>query len=257
MAKLKCPRCKSPLKNNDTFCKSCGAPVRSETKNVKKEIVEKIEEKDIEIVEKKEEINVNTEQNKKIKFMAILSLSMIILGIILGYFLFYKEEIKCKVCNECEKCAEPTIEYIEKEPTTQLINFKGYRFLMPIDWNFEGNTDDYKFINEEENLYASIAKLDNIEYETFITKDYQNTYLEKLQTAYNIEIIKKYEEEKDEIKYYVLEGTFESYQYMIVVTKNDTGIFMTEAQFKNNSVLTAKKQEVIDFTLSSNKNDEM
>ena len=104
MAKLKCPRCKSPLKNNDTFCKSCGAPVRSETKNVKKEIVEKIEEKDIEIVEKKEEINVNTEQNIKIKFMAILSLSMIILGIILGYFLFYKEEIKCKVCDECEKC---------------------------------------------------------------------------------------------------------------------------------------------------------
>ena len=44
---------------------------------------------------------------------------------------------------------------------------------------------------------------------------------------------------------------------MILVTKKDTGIFMTEAQFKNNSVLTAKKQEVIDFTLSSNKNDEM
>lgn len=250
MKKLKCPRCKSPIKENDTFCMSCGAPVREETKkeNAKRNVEEERKENVI-IVEEKLE----AKQKKNIILPIILIVIILILLAVICYFLFFKEEKKCDECN----CPKPEIKYIEKEPTIQYINFNGYRFSMPLDWMFEGDTSEYKFINKEENMYILISDLTEVNYETFISEEYQKVYLEKLQTDYDIAINKSIEKEKNDVEYYLMEGTYNSYDYIIIVTEKEDGIFLTEAQFENNSVYTSKKQEVIDFAISYSENDSL
>ena len=54
-----------------------------------------------------------------------------------------------------------------------------------------------------------------------------------------------------------MEGVNNSYEYMIIVTKKDNGIFLIESQFENNSIYNNKKQEVIDFALSYMKNNKI
>lgn len=265
MSKLKCPRCKSEVNEDDTFCMSCGNPIKKdvekkikEQEEAKVEVKEEIKTEEIENVAipnptvVKEEVTPKENKPKSNKAVVIIML-VIILGLLggLSYFVFFKEEKECEVCKKCPK---PEPEIIEKEPTVQYINFSGYRFEMPLDWNFEGDSEDYKFTNEKENIYVLISKLDDITYSTFISEEYQKIYVEKLQSDYDIFINNKEEKKKDNKNYYIMEGTFESYNYIIIVTENEDGIFLTEAQFESNSVYTNKKQEVIDFAISYNKN---
>ena len=267
MSNLKCPRCNAEIKETDVFCMSCGNPVKADvdaelkkeeknenvkdTNNIQKEIVNK-EEKGI------FNENLSMEKNKKSKkglvTIILLILIIILLAMTLVYLLIFKEEKKCEVC---EKCPEPEVEIVEKEPTYQYINFDGYRFKIPLDWNFEGDSSNYRFINEEENVYVLISNLDTVSYSTFVSEEYQNVYQEKLQTDFNISISNGEEKSLDNKYYYLIEGTYESYKYIVVVTENSNGIFLTEAQFENNSVYTNKKQEVIDFSLSYSKNNKL
>lgn len=265
MKKLKCPRCKKEIKKDDTFCMSCGNPLGN-----KKDIVSVIDDdiKRVETIEEQDDVisilyqEKNSEEKKKNKdnkifIIIILSVVTIILLSVVLYFIFFKEEKKCEVCNCPKPETKVEIQYVEKEPTIQYINFLGYRFSMPLDWNFEGDGQEYKFINGEENVYVLISSVDSIDYDTFVSSDYQKVYLEELQTSYDISINRKEEKTKEEINYYLMEGLYDSYDYMIIVTKTDEGIFLTEAQFENNSVYTNKKQEVIDFALSYLKNNKI
>jgi hypothetical protein len=273
MKKLKCPRCKKEIKNDDTFCMSCGNPLGNK-KNIVSVInddiekVETIEEQDEvksilyqdnenETEEKKININNKTSKDNKVSIIIILSVITLILLCLVLYFIFFEEEKKCDACNCPEPETKVEVQYVEKEPTVQYINFLGYRFSMPLDWNFEGEGQEYKFINGEENVYVVISSIDSIDYDTFVSADYQKVYLEELQTSSDISINRKEEKVKEEINYYIMEGLYDSYDYMIIVTKTDEGIFLTEAQFENNSVYTNKKQEVIDFALSYLKNNKI
>ena len=267
MSSLKCPRCNADIKETDVFCMSCGNPVKADIteelkKDKKKENYENTENFQKEII-KKEEKKVSNEslpieKNKKSKkgliAIIVLILIIILLATFLVYLLVFKEEKKCEVC---EKCPEPEVEIIEKEPTYQYINFDGYRFKIPLDWNFEGNSSDYRFINEEENVYTLISNVDTVSYSTFVSEEYQKIYQETLQTSYSISINNSEEKTLDGKYYYLMEGIYESYKYIIIVTENSNGIFLTEAQFENNSVYTNKKQEVIDFALSYTQNSKL
>ena len=153
---LKCPRCKNKINIDDTFCRKCGNPVKSDivSKTKMGEISEIIDEEKIEKKEIKNEndelINKNENNSNRINKVLIIILLIVImlLSSIVFYFLFIKKEKECKTC-ECN----PEIKYVEKEPTIQYINYEGYRFSIPLDWSFEGKDSLYKFINKEENAY--------------------------------------------------------------------------------------------------------
>lgn len=248
MKKLKCPRCKKALKKEDTFCTSCGNPM-----GTKKDVVSTIDDKNKTILQEETIGDNQTIDNKKL-IIKLLSSIIVILIIVLLCVIFLDEEKEC-ICVEQDPNVE--IKYIEKEPTIQYINYLGYRFSMPLDWNFEGDDQDYKFINGEETIYVSISNIDTVDYETFVSDDYQKIYLEELQTNYDISINRKEEKTQNEKNYYLMEGVNNSYEYMIIVTKNDNGIFLIETQFENNSIYNNKKQEVIDFALSYMKNNKI
>ena len=251
MSKTKCPRCKTLLKSNETFCMSCGAQVAKETKNIKEETkinepTENPTNKDI------CECNRIKETNQKTLLFPIICVVIVLLLSTIAYLLFFKTE-KCKECI----CPQQEIKYIEKEPTIQYINFQGYRFSIPLDWNFEGNSSEYKFINIEETIYVLVSDLETIDYNTFISEEFRNVYLDTLQTKYDISIKNTREKEQDEKKYYIMEGIRDSYNYNIIITEKESGIFITEVQFESNNVYAEKKQEVINFALSYVKNDNM
>lgn len=294
----KCPRCKKEAKKEDTFCKSCGTPlgriknkkeknkdnIKSKEKtiieekkekeetpiieDVKEEIIEEVKEEIVEEV-KEEKDNKEIKENNK-PLIAVLVVIILILGSITCYLAFIKEEKecpkcpdqkeceKCQKCEVCEECEECEFEFVGSEQVYQYINFKGYHFAMPIDWTFMGDTDEYKFINEDEDIYVQISELE-IKYEDFIAEDFQKKYVETLQNDYDITINKRYEkkEELEEISYYVLEGLYESYDYIIIVVEKEEEIFLIESQFKDSFTYSNKKQEVIDFALSKNKNSDV
>lgn len=257
MSKLRCPRCKSEIKENDTFCMSCGSPIRDDIKVKLSKDEGKTSEtlkKDDVIIDNSNNDNLNRNKKTNIILIFVLLFIIVVLAIFLCYFLFVKKDKECEVCL---KCPEQEVKVIEKNPTVQYINFDGYRFSIPLDWNFEGDTSDYKFTNKNESIYVLISNLDTISYSTFVSSEYQKVYLERLQSDYDIFITNSNEKVKDKDKYYLMEGTYESYAYIIVVTENNNGIFLTEAQFKNNSVYNSKKREVIDFALSYMKNDKI
>ena len=261
MSSLKCPRCKKEINENDIFCMSCGMPMKEEIK-VKTKENEKEGKIETETYEKtanqpsKDKNNIPNISTKKTRFLVpivILSIISICLAAALIYFIFFKKED----CPVCEECKEPEIQIIEKEPTFQYINFHGYRFSIPLDWNFEGDTEEYRFTNQDENIYVLISDLSTVSYSTFISDSYQKVYVDTLQTSYDISITTSEKKEKDNISYYIMEGSYNSYNYIIIATENDNGIFLTEAQFEDNSVFTTKKEEVIDFALSYAKNDKI
>jgi len=251
-SKLKCPRCKNKIDYDDVFCRVCGNSVKREMVNKDKvdEVVEPVEKED----KVEENILENSSNNSKKNKIVIIILLVIILMLALGlfYFLFIKKE---KECDKCE--CTPEIKFVEKKPTIQYINFNGYRFSIPLDWSFEGNTSDYKFINNAENMYVSISSLDTITYDLFISSDYQKMYIEKLQSESDIFINHKEEKSVEELKYYIMDGTYDSYNYVIIVTENENGVFVINAQFENNSVYTNKKDEVINFAVSYVKNNKV
>ena len=291
----KCPRCKAEAKKEDTFCKSCGSPLgrvkpkKEKSKKAKeKTIIEEKKEKEetpviAEVKEKietkeeilnAEEVVENTNNNKEPKnnkvLIAILVVIILTLGSITFYLTFLKEEKecpkcpeqkeceKCQKCEVCEECEECELEFVGSEQVYQYINFKGYHFEMPIDWKFMGDTDEYKFINDDEDIYVLITENDT-KYEEFVAENFQKKYVETLQNEHDITINKRYEKvhETEGITYYILEGLYESYDYIIVVVEKEDGIFLIESQFKDSFTYSNKKQEVIDFAISKDKNSDM
>lgn len=238
MSSLKCPRCKSLIKKGATFCDVCGSPVESEKPSVK--IVS--EENIVEQVKEEKPIK----NNCKIIIFALII--VLILFIISFSLMIYFMNDRSSTIPKCEE----NIKYVEKEPSFQYINFNGYIFKMPIDWNFINNSSDYLFINKAEDIFVQIEYSKDLEFETFISDEYQKEYLELLKSDENIFINNRVLKTKNDINYYSMEGTYDNYNYMIVVVPNVEGIFTIKAEFKDNNAYNNKKSEIIEFALSFN-----
>ena len=103
----------------------------SKNNKPKKEI--KKDEKISSVIEVKEKDN---------KLLYILVIVILILLSLLIYFIFFnKKEDKCDSC-----CSAPVIE-IETDPKYQLINYEGFRFKMPLDWDFVSNDSIYSIVD--------------------------------------------------------------------------------------------------------------
>lgn len=176
--------------------------------------------------------------------ISVLILIIIILSIVLVYFMFFKKG------NESSLCSPITIKEVEVEPKHQFINFQGFKFRMPLDWDFVSKDNSYELSNKDESLFISLDSID-ISYDEFISEVFQRTFLEELQTSFNIKIEKSSKKDKDKKEFYLMEGTNNSYNYMITVIGNDNKVILVKTQFINNVAFDKLKDLVIDFTISA------
>lgn len=181
------------------------------------------------------------DSSKKI-FIGLIMVIIILLAII-SYFLFFKKS------KECPKCSAVTIKEVEVDPKHQFINYQGFKFKMSLDWDFVISDKDYTISNKEENLVINLTSLD-IDYTTFISSTYQKEYLEKVQTSDNIIINKSNKENKNNVDYYIMEGTYNSYNYLIIAIGNDKKTVLINSQFLNKVSYDKLKSSVIDFAIS-------
>ena len=183
------------------------------------------------VIEKKE-------KNSGLIFFLIVLI--VILSILLCYFAFFKRN------NVEVECSSVSIKEVEVEPKHQYINYQGFKFKMPLDWDFVSKDNNYEISNKEENLFISLNSLP-ISYEEFLTSTYQNIFLEEIQTSGNIKI----ENSVNEKNYYLMEGTNNSYKYMIVVIGNENKVVLVNTQFVDMVSYDKMKKSIIDFSLSA------
>jgi diphthamide synthase (EF-2-diphthine--ammonia ligase) len=154
-----------------------------------------------------------------------------------------------KKCEECPMCSAVSIKEVEVPPTYQVANYQGTAFKMPLDWNFVDQKDKYAITNKEENIFINIETL-QVSFEEFVSSQYQKTYMENLQTSNNIKINKSSDIKEEDKNYYLMEGTYNSYDYMIVaVSKNDETV-LVKVQFYDNVSYDKLKDVVLKFALS-------
>lgn len=188
------------------------------------------------------------EKEKKNNYYLVGSLIIIImiLSSFCIYFLFFR------TCENDEKCEEVIVKEIEVK--YQLINYRGFKFVMPLDWDFVSNSDDYLIANSDNNLLISFDSV-SMDYDSFLTDVYQKSFLENIQLLNNFKVEKTSQGAKEDISYYLYEGTKESYNYMIVAIGNEYKTILVEAQFQDNVSYNKNKESIIDFAISSLKKD--
>ena len=179
-------------------------------------------------------------QEKNSGLIFFLIVLIVILSILLCYFAFFKRN------NVEVECSSVSIKEVEVEPKHQYINYQGFKFKMPLDWDFVSKDNNYEISNKEENLFISLNSLP-ISYEEFLTSTYQNIFLEEIQTSGNIKI----ENSVNEKNYYLMEGTNNSYKYMIVVIGNENKVVLVNTQFVDMVSYDKMKKSIIDFSLSA------
>lgn len=187
------------------------------------------------------------EKNKNNNLLIIvLLLTIIILFALLCYYMFFKKDNKEA---ECSSVSVKKVE-VEVEPTYQYINYQGFKFKMPLDWDFVNNSNLYEISNDEETLFISLESID-ISYDEFIADTYQKKFLEELQTSGNIKIEKSSSMDKDKKDYYLMEGTNNNYNYIIAVIGNDEKVILVKTQFVDKLSFDKMKDSVIDFSISA------
>ena len=154
-------------------------------------------------------------------------------------------------CNKNDKCR--SVAPIEKELQYQLINYNGYNFRMPLDWSFISDSNNYEITNSKETMYMTLNTI-KIAYDEFVTAEFQHDYLEKLQTENNIKINKSSSGETANIKYYFLDGIYNSYNYCVVVVGDEDSVVLISTEFIDKLTYTNLKQVIIDFAVSASKN---
>ena len=197
----------------------------------------KIEKKDT--IQKDEKVSSVIEvKEKDSKIVYVLFIVIIVLLSILIYFIFFN---KCE--ESCVNCKVSPIE-IEVEPKYQLFNYSGFKFKMPLDWDFVN--ENINISNKEETIFITF-NVEDIEYDTFISNEYQTRFLEKLQTSDNIKI----DITKNLNNYYVFEGNLNNYNYLIVALGNDKKTILVKTQFIDKVTFDKMKDSIIDFATSS------
>ena len=185
-------------------------------------------------------------KEKDNKLIYIFILIIAILLSLLVYFMFFKE---CKI--DCSKCNNPVVE-IEVDPKYQLINYFGYNFKMPLDWDFVDDNTDYTISDTDNTIFISFEKIDE-DFEIFTSNEYQINYLEKIQTSDNIKI----DQSKKIDNYYLFEGKYNDYNYLMIAIGNEKKTVIVKTQFIDKLTYDNKKNYVMKFVLSSiKKSDE-
>ena len=179
-------------------------------------------------------------KEKDNKLVYILIIIIAILLSLLIYFAFIKN---CKEKNE--DCIKPAVP-VDIKPKYQLINYAGFKFKTPLDWDFVNDSNDYSISNSEETIFISFENLE-VDYETFISNEYQINFLEKLQTSDNIKIINTSKEND----YYAYEGDFNNYNYLIIALGNDKKTILVKTQFIDKVTYNKSKNDIIEFAISS------
>ena len=198
------------------------------TKNNKRDTINK-DEKISSIIEVKEKDN---------KIVYVLIIIIAILISLLIYYMFFN---KCE--ESCVNCKVSPIE-IEVEPKYQLFNYSGFKFKMPLDWDFVN--ENINISNKEETIFISFG-VEDVEYETFISDEYQIRFLEQLQTSDNIKI----DSTKNYDNYYVFEGNLNNYNYLIVALGNDKKTILVKTQFIDKVTFDKMRDSIIEFATSS------
>ncbi len=180
------------------------------------------------------------------KLIISLLLTIIILFILLCYYMFFKDRDKESICSSF---AVKTVE-VEVDPKHQFINYQGFKFRMPLDWDFVSTDNKYEISNKDENLFISLES-ENVSYDEFKSSGFQKQFLEELQTSGNIKIEKEKISEKDKKEYYLFEGTNNNYNYMITVIGNDEMVILVKTQFKDKVAYDKLKNSIIKFTVSA------
>lgn len=203
----------------------------SSKKNQKKDVIVSS------IIEKEKKDN----KNLVIYFLLFI---ILILGSILIYHLYLKEKEK-----KCPICSAVTIKEIEVEPKHQIINYQGFRFRMPLDWDFVTKDNKYEIINKESNLLIFMDNLE-IDYSIFSSEEYQKRFVELYQTSTNVKIEKSNLRNDNGLSYYLFEGTMDSYDYIGIAVGNENKVILINAQFADKVSYDKLYQSVIDFALS-------
>ena len=204
---------------------------KKNTKKKENKVTVKKDQKISSVIEVKEKDN---------KLVYVLFIVVAILLSLLIYFIFFKD---CK--KKSDDCKTPTIE-IEVEPKYQLVNYSGFKFKMPLNWDFADDNNDYTIADNNETIFITFDKVD-IEYETFTSNEYQDNYLEQLQTSDNIKI----DNSKKEDNYTIYEGSFNNYAYLIVAIGNDSKTILVKTQFIDKITYNDHKNDIIEFATSS------
>ena len=193
------------------------------------------------------ETSVIVKEKNNNKTIYILS---IVIGILCLFivFMFFTNSSYCEKSN----CRSELP--MEKQLNYQYINYNGNRFKMSLDWKFISDKNLYEISNKKETMYMTLSALD-VPYDIFKSSVYQKEYLQKLQTEKNITIDKTSSNESNGVKYYTMDGTYNSYNYYVVVIGDSDSVTIISAQFIDKLTYTNMKQQVIDFATSASKNN--
>lgn len=193
---------------------------------------------------KKEDVIVSSVIEKEKKdhknlVIILLVLVILVLLLVLSYFVFFKEE------KASGKCSDVEIKEVEVEPKYQYINYQGFKLKMPLEWDFVSLDNVYEISDSDSKIHIELDYLEE-DYNKFIEKDYQKTYLEELQTSDDITINSS--EEKD--NYYIFEGTKDSYDYILVAVGNENKTILVNAIFQDKVSYNNYSKDVIKFATS-------
>lgn len=177
------------------------------------------------------------------KIFVFLIVIIVLLVSLVCYFIFFKKT------SECPKCSAVTIKEVEVASKHQYINYQGFKFKMSLDWDFVVAENNYTISNKEENLVLNLTTL-NVDYTSFTSSLYQKNYLEELQTSDNITINSSNKEKRNDVDYYIMEGTYNNYNYVIIAIGDDKKTILINAQFLNKVSYDKLKPSVIDFAIS-------
>ena len=199
-------------------------------------------------IEKENFLGLKLNNKKTLMFLVIIVLLLLGFSLILNvYLLFFREN---RVIDKCSKCEEQK-EVVVKE---KYINYNGYNFMIPNEWNFVSSDNSYKLSNKDNNLDIELL-IDETSYEDFKNEEKLKQYLQDLQVKKNISKISNKEMSENEKTYYFIEGKKDSYLYNRVILPCDNGMIMIDVLYENQKAYNNLKKDVINFATSYVKNN--
>ena len=197
------------------------------------------------VIENKLGIDINTK--KVVLFVNVVLVVILIFSLILNIYELFIKKVECEVCEEPQKPTEIIV-------TEQIINYNGYTFKIPEDWNFTSIDNEYKLSNNLKTIEIELSK-EEITYEDLIVDETLKNYLQTLTIDKNIKITRNEEKTEEEQKYYYIEGTKDSYTYTRIILITNDGIINVDTLYEDQNTYNNLKNEVLKFALSYKKNN--
>ena len=199
-------------------------------------------------IEKENFLGLKINNKKTVIFLFVIIMLLLGLSLVFNvYLLFFRNN---KVIEKCTKCQEQK-EVVVKE---KYINYNGYNFMIPYEWNFVSSDNSYKLSNKDHNLEIELL-LDETNYEEFKKEDKLKQYIQDLQVKKNISKVNHKEMSENDKTYYFIEGKKDSYLYNRVILPCDNGMIMIDVLYENQKAYNNLKKDVISFATSYVKNN--